>query len=106
MSAGDREELERLARSGVGPHRRVVTAKTLLALADGASVRATAKALGSHEDTVQRWPPAAGVGKDTVAKRAAMFSFGSGPVRRLTSRLGPPLDDAGWLRSPHAMDDK
>ena len=75
--------MERLTRSEVEPHRRVVTAKALLALADGPSVRATAKSSGSHE-----------------------VSFGSGPVRRLTSRLGPPLDDAGWLRSPHAMDDK
>lgn len=55
MSAGDRVELERLARSGVEPHRRVVAARGLLALADGASVRATARALGSHQDTVRRW---------------------------------------------------
>ena len=55
LSVGEREALERLARSGVEAHRRVVTAKALLALADGASVRATAKALGSHEDTVRRW---------------------------------------------------
>ena len=39
ISVGDREELERLARSGVEPHRRVVTAKVLLALDDGTSVR-------------------------------------------------------------------
>ena len=55
MSAGDREELERLAKSGVEPHRRVMAAKGLLALAGGASVRATARALGSHQDTVRRW---------------------------------------------------
>ncbi len=30
-------------------------ARALLALADGASVRATARALGSHQDTVRRW---------------------------------------------------
>ena len=48
MSAG---ELEGLAQSGVEPHRRMVTAKALLALADGASVQPvrTVKALGSHE---------------------------------------------------------
>ena len=50
MSAEYREELERLARSGVEAHRRVMTAKALLALADEASIRATAKALGSHEE--------------------------------------------------------
>ena len=55
MSVGEREELERLARSGVEAHRRVVTAKALLALADGASVRATARSLGVHQDTVRNW---------------------------------------------------
>jgi transposase len=50
-----RAELERMARSTVLPHRKVVQAKALLALADGASVRSTAKALGSHPDTVTRW---------------------------------------------------
>jgi transposase len=37
------------------PHRKVVQAKALLALADGASIRSTAKAIGSHQDTVTRW---------------------------------------------------
>ena len=55
MSAGDREELERLARSGVEPYRRVMAAKGLLALADGASVRSTAKALGTSDATVRLW---------------------------------------------------
>lgn len=50
-----RAALERMARSTVLPHRKVVQAKALLALADGASVRSTAKALGSHPDTVTRW---------------------------------------------------
>lgn len=50
-----RAALERMARSTVLPHRKVVQAKALLALADGASVRSTAKALGSHPDTVSRW---------------------------------------------------
>ena len=55
LSAGDREALERLARSRVEAHRRVVTAGALLALADGASVRATARSLGVHQDTVRNW---------------------------------------------------
>ena len=55
LSAGDREALERMARSGSEPHRRVVGAGALLALADGASVRSVARALGSHQDTVRRW---------------------------------------------------
>ena len=44
-----------MARSGSGPFRRVVSAGALLALADGASVRSVARALGSHQDTVWRW---------------------------------------------------
>ena len=55
MPAEDREELGRLARSGVEPYRRVVAAKGLLALADGASVRSTAKALGTSDATVRLW---------------------------------------------------
>ena len=33
----------------------MVTAKALLALADGAPVRATARSLGVHQDTVRNW---------------------------------------------------
>ena len=55
MTAADRESVERLARSTSAPHRKVVQAKALLRLADGVSVRSTAKAIGSHPDTVTRW---------------------------------------------------
>lgn len=55
MGAADRVVLERLARSSLEPHRKVVQAKALLALADGVSVRATAKAVGSYPNTVSRW---------------------------------------------------
>ena len=51
MSVADREAVEALARSMTAPHRKVVQAKALLALADGASVRS----IGSHQDTVARW---------------------------------------------------
>ena len=55
MSVEDRVEVERLARSSTAPHRVVVQARSLLALADGASVRSTARVIGSHHDTVTRW---------------------------------------------------
>ena len=55
LSVGDREALERIGGSCVEPHRRVVAAGALLALADGASVRSVARGLGSHQDTVRRW---------------------------------------------------
>ena len=47
--------LTRLARSTVAPHRKVIAAKALLALAEGRSVRSTAAALGSYPNTVTRW---------------------------------------------------
>ena len=55
MSESDRSRIERLARSTVAPHRTVVQANALLALADGASVRSTARSIGAHQDTVARW---------------------------------------------------
>lgn len=55
MSASDRVVVERLARSTVAPHREVVQAEALLALADGASVRSTALRLGTYPNTVTRW---------------------------------------------------
>ena len=55
LSVSDREALERMARSESEPHRRVVRAGALLALADGASVRSVARVLGSHQDSVRRW---------------------------------------------------
>jgi transposase len=55
IPAADRRELERLAASSVGPHRRVVQAKALLDLADGASVSATARRNGTWPKAVRRW---------------------------------------------------
>lgn len=55
MSVEARGAVESLARSTSAPHRKVVQAKALLELADGASVRATARSIGSHPDTVTRW---------------------------------------------------
>lgn len=55
MPVEARVAVEALARSTVAPHRKVVQAKALLALADGASVRSTARSIGSHPDTVTRW---------------------------------------------------
>jgi len=55
MSIEARGAVEALARSSSAPHRKVVQARALLALADGASVRSTARSIGSHPDTVTRW---------------------------------------------------
>jgi transposase/transposase-like protein len=55
VSSADRVVLERLSRSTTVPHRKVMQARALLALADGRSVRSTAAALGSYPNTVSRW---------------------------------------------------
>jgi transposase len=55
VSSDDRAALERMARSSVLPHRKVVQATALLALADGRSVRSTAAAMGTYPNTVAAW---------------------------------------------------
>ncbi len=55
VSEKDRAGLERIARSGCEPWRRVRPARALLALADGGSVRGVAREMGAHQDTVRRW---------------------------------------------------
>jgi hypothetical protein len=55
VSPEARRELERMARSSVLPHRKVVQAKALLALGDGRSVRSTVAVLGTYPNTVAAW---------------------------------------------------
>lgn len=55
VSPEARVELERMARSSVLAHHKVVQAKALLALADGVSVRSTAKEFQTYSNTVAAW---------------------------------------------------
>lgn len=55
VTAEDRAVLERLARSQGEPHRKVVQARALLLLADGVSIRAVARRLGTWPKTVMCW---------------------------------------------------
>lgn len=55
VTAEDRAVLERLARSQTEPHRKVVQARALLLLADGVSIRGTARQLGTWPKTVLGW---------------------------------------------------
>jgi transposase len=55
MSLEARVALGGMARLSVLPHRRVVQAQALLWLADGRSVRSTAKAMGVYPNTVAAW---------------------------------------------------
>ncbi|WP_419943799.1 IS630 family transposase [Candidatus Poriferisodalis sp.] len=51
----DRAVVERIARSGCEPWRRMRPARALLGLAGGGSVRGVARRMGAHQDTVRRW---------------------------------------------------
>ena len=55
LSPEARLELERMARSTRLPHRKVVQATALLQLADGASVRSTARLLRTYPNTIVAW---------------------------------------------------
>lgn len=111
LSAGDREALERLARSGSEPHRRVVRAGVLLALADGASVRSVAGGLGAHQDIVRRWRDRflesgpAGVGA-VAPGRGRKPEIGSDVVEAIvadTLRCVPDDGSVGWSTRSMAL---
>jgi hypothetical protein len=55
LSNDEREELERLDRSLVAPHRAVVRARTILLLAAGMTVSAVAKQVGAGRRIVRKW---------------------------------------------------
>lgn len=90
MAEADRVELERVARSTVEPHRRVVQAKALLALAVGTSVETTAAELGTWPKTVRRWRAkylAGGVA--AVGRLRPAGAAGGGSRPRLLRRSWP-----------------
>jgi putative transposase len=51
----ERQELERLTRSQVAPHRAVVRAQTILLLATGTPVSAVARRVGRGRRIVRKW---------------------------------------------------
>ena len=55
VSSEARVELEAMARSSVLPYRKVVQARALLLLAEGRSVRSTARSLQTYPNTVAAW---------------------------------------------------
>src|SRR3989442_9193233 len=55
MSPGQRETLEKVARSQTAPHREVVRARALLAAADGAANTRIASDLGITVVSVRAW---------------------------------------------------
>jgi len=63
LAPDERAKLESIARGWAIPHRTVVRAKIVLALADGETVSATAAKLATRRRIVQKW------GKRFVKKR-------------------------------------
>lgn len=55
LSEQERQELERMSRSLVSPHRMVVRARTILLVAAGASVSAAAQQVGRGRRIVRKW---------------------------------------------------
>lgn len=55
LTQAEREVLERLADSHTAPFGQVQRASVILALAEGMSNAATARAAGRHVDTVRSW---------------------------------------------------
>jgi hypothetical protein len=55
LSVEERQELGRLARSLVAPHRAVVRAQTILLLAEGMSVSAVPRQVGRGRRIVRKW---------------------------------------------------
>ena len=55
LSVKERQELERLDRSLVAPHRTVVRARTILLLAEGLPVSAVARQVGRGRRIVRKW---------------------------------------------------
>jgi hypothetical protein len=84
LTSEERAELESIARGLAIPHRTVVRAKIVLALADGATVSATAAKLATRRRIVQKWGKRFlkkrmdGLADDPRSGRPPRFSPGGG----------------------------
>ena len=112
VTAEDRSELEGLARSEVEPYRKVIQARALLMLAEGESIRATARELGTWPNTVMRWRDkfeAGGVGSvGTIGQgRGRKPSIPSATVEAIVAdTLGTRPDDGSTHWSTRTMADR
>ena len=98
MAVSDRLVVERLARSSSAPHRKVVQARALLALADGASVRSTAARLGTYPNTVTRW-------RDRFASSGVAGIGVIAPGRGRKPEIGPATIEAIVADTLHTVPD-
>jgi hypothetical protein len=91
LSDGEQQELERLERSLVTPHRSVVRARTILLLAAGITVSAVARQVGRGRRIVRKW------GERFQRKRlkGLLDLHRSGRPRRFSPRGGSSPGEAG-----------
>lgn len=104
VTVEERRELERLAGSDAEPYRKVIQARGLLMMADGVSVRETARVLETWPNSVMRWRAkfrAGGVGSvGTIAHgRGRKSSLPEGTVAevvRVTQQELPADGSTHW----------
>lgn len=82
LNEQERQELERLDRSLVAPHRAVVRARTILLLAAGMPVSAVARRVGRERRIVRKW----GVRFQEKRLRGLEDLGGRGPRARFSPR--------------------
>jgi transposase len=104
VSAAQRAELTRMARSSVLAHRRVVQAKALLLAADGVANEEIARRFQVDSDTVRRWrsrfaktgPEGVGVISKGRGRKPSLPSGTVAEVIRLTQQEKPADGSTHW----------
>ncbi len=91
LTEAERDELERLSRSLVEPHRAVERARTVLLLAGGASVSEVARRVGRGRRIVRKW----GVRFQKKRLRGLLDLGGRGRRARFSPRSRGAAGEAG-----------
>ena len=104
MTAGERDRLERMARSSSITHRQVLIVRALLLAADGVATNEVARRVGVRPDTVRDWRRRFEVsGVDAVGKVAAGRGrkpvYGAQVIEQIvevTCTTRPPGGETHW----------
>ena len=91
LSEEEQQELERLNRSLLAPHRTVVRARTILLLAAGEPVSSVARQVGRGRRIVRKW----GVRFQKKRLRGLLDLARSGRPARFSPRSGDAFCEAG-----------
>lgn len=91
LNEQERQELERLNRSQIAPHRAVVRARTILLLAAGKPVSVVAGEVGRGRRIVRKW----GVRFQKNRLRGLEDLDGRGPKARFSPRSGRASGETG-----------